>query len=225
MPKRGDLEVFRLLVIFLRSYADMSQEELSKASRVSQANISLYEKGEREPTEATLRRLAKGADVEWTLVVHARRFIESFLAAAAAKKRPAASVGEPFDLAVLAPVVLAVQPFLIEDRAEPQRRPPEEERREADETWRELERHDISRRRRLIEMAPRASRSAALAMRIREASVQAADRSAGEALELAELAFWIAERVEGEESGRVQDSCRERLGNARRAAEPNGGAA
>jgi len=106
MPKRDDLEVFRLLVMFLRSYADMSQVELAEASRVSQPNISLYEKGERKPTEATLRRIAKSAGVEWEVVMQVRRFIEAFLSAAA--QRVAATVGEPFDVAVLEPAVLAV---------------------------------------------------------------------------------------------------------------------
>jgi hypothetical protein len=61
-------------------------------------------------------------------------------------------------------------------------------------------------------------------MRICEASAQAVDRDAREALELAELAFSIAERVEGEESGRVQAYCRERLDSARRAADELAGA-
>jgi transcriptional regulator with XRE-family HTH domain len=220
MPKRGDLEVFRLLVIFLRSYAEMSQSELAAASRVSQPNISLYEKGEREPTEATLRRLAKGAGVEWTLVVQVRRFIEAFLSAVS--KRLAASLGEPLDVAVLAPAVLAVIPYLVEDRADPPpRQTAEEERREAEEIWTALERFPIPRRRRLIEYTLRASKSAALAMRICEASAQAVDHDAREALE---LAFSIAERVEGEESGRVQAYCRERLVHARRVADGFAGA-
>ena len=223
MPKRDDLEVFRLLVLFLRSYADMSQIELSSASRVSQPNISLYEKGEREPTEATLRRLAKGADVEWTLVVQVRRFIEAFLSAVS--RRQAVSGAEPFDLAVLAPAVLAVVPFLVEDQADPPpRQTAEEERREAEEIWTALERYEIPRRRRLIEYTLEASKSAALAMRICEASAQTADRNAGESLELAELALSIAERVQGEESGRVQGYCRERLLHARQVADDLGGA-
>ncbi len=217
MPKRGDLEVFRLLVLFLRSYADKTQMELSKASRVSQPSLSLYEKGEREPTEATLRRLAKGAGVEWTLVVQVRRFIEAFLSAVS--RQQAVSGAEPFDVSVLEPAVLAAVPFLIEDQtAPPPRQTAEEECREAEEIWTALEKYPVPRRRRLIEYTLEASKSAALAMRICEASAQTADHSAGEALELAELAFSIAERVEGEESDRVQGYCRERLGNARRTA-------
>jgi transcriptional regulator with XRE-family HTH domain len=223
MPKRSDLEVFRLLVLFLRSYADMSQIELSSASRVSQPNISLYEKGEREPTEATLRRLAKGAGVEWTLVVQVRRFIEAFLSAAS--RRQAVSGAEPFDVAVLAPAELAVLPFLIEDQTSPPpRQTAEEDRREAEEIWTALEKYPIPRRRRLIEYTLEASKSAALAMRICEASAQTVESNAREALELAELAFSIAERVEGEESGHVQDHCRERLDSARQAADELAGA-
>jgi len=218
MAKRGDFEVSRLLVLFLRFYADISQAELAKASRVSQANISLYENGEREPKEPSLRRIAKAVGVEWTLVMHLRRFIEAFLSAAG--RREPASIAEPLDLAVVAPALLGVIPVLIEDRAEPPPRPSEEEeRQEAEEVWKALEAFPVPRRRRLIELAPRASRSAALATCICEASAQAADRSDPEALELAELAFSIAERVEGEESGRVQGYCWAHVVNARRAAE------
>jgi len=64
-----------------------------------------------------------------------------------------------------------------------------------------------------------AGRSAALAPRICEASAQAAERSDPEALELAELAFSIAERVEGEESGHVRGYCWAHVVNARRVAE------
>ena len=95
---------------------------------------------------------------------------------------------------------------------------PEEARREAEEIWTALEKYPIPRRRHLIELTLKARRSAALAVRICEASVQAAAHSAQEALELAELASSIAERVEGEESGRVQSYCRDRLADARRTA-------
>ncbi len=218
MPKQADLEDFRLLVIFLRSYADVSQNKLSTASRVSQPNISLYEQGEREPGEDSLRRIAKAVGVEWTLVTHVHRFIKAFLSAVSQRK--AVAVGEPFDFAVLEPVRLAVLPYLLGDQAgPPPRRTAEEERREAEEIWTALEKYEIPRRRRLIEYTLQAAKSAALAMRICEASAQAAESSAREALELAELAFSIAERVEGEESGRVQGYCWAHVVNSRRAAE------
>jgi hypothetical protein len=164
--------------------------------------------------------MAKAAKVPWPLVLLLIRFVEAFLAAVARRR----STIQAVDPKVLEPALQAVIPYLLEDTGTERKRTPEEERREAEETWTALERHDIPRRRRLIELTPRSSKSAALAMRICEASAQAVESSAREALELAELAFSIAQRVEGEESGRVQSYCRERLDKARRAVERNGGA-
>jgi transcriptional regulator with XRE-family HTH domain len=220
MAKRGDPNVLRLVVIFLRVLTRMTQKELGRASGIDQGDISRYEQGDLAPPETSLRRMARAAKVPWPLVGLLIRFVEAFLAAVARRR----STIQVLDLKVLEPALHAVTPYLLEDTGAERKRPPEEERREAEEIWTALQRHDISRRRRLIEMAPRASKSAALAMRICEASTRAAESSAHEALELAELAFSIAERVEGEESGRVHGYCRERLDSARRAADELGGA-
>ncbi len=220
MAKRGDPKVLRLVLIFLRALTRMTQKELGRASGIDQGDISRYERGDLAPSEESLRRMAKAVKVPWPLAVLLIRFIEAFLAAVARRESQIPTL----DPKVLEPALLAVTPYLLEDRGTERKRPTQEERREAEETWTSLERHDIPRRRRLIEMAPRASKSAALAMRICEASARAAESNAREALELAELAFSIAERVEDEESGRVQGHCRERLDSARRAAERNGGA-
>jgi transcriptional regulator with XRE-family HTH domain len=221
MAKRGDPNVLRLVVIFLRALTRMTQVEFGKASGIDQGDISRYEKGELAPPEASLRRMAKAANVPWPLAGLLIRFIEAFLAAAARRESQIPAL----DPKVLEPALLAVTPYLLEDTGTERKRPPEEERREAEEIWTALEKYPIPRRRRLIEYTLRASKSAALAMRICEASAQASESNAREALELAELAFSIAERVEDEESGGVQGHCRERLDSARRAAERNGGAA
>ena len=220
MAKRGDPNVLRLVVIFLRALTRMTQAEFGAASGIDQGDVSRYEQGDLAPPEASLRRMAKAAKVPWPLVGLLIRFIEAFLAAVARRRSPI----QVLDPQVLEPALQAVTPYLLENAGAERKRPPEEERREAEETWTSLERHGIPRRRRLIEMAPRASKSPALAMRICEASAQAADRNAGESLELAELAFSIAERVQGEESGRVQGYCRERLLHARQVAVELGGA-
>jgi transcriptional regulator with XRE-family HTH domain len=220
MAKRGDPNVLRLVVIFLRALTRMTQAEFGRASGIDQGDISRYEQGDLAPPEASLRRMARAAKVPWPLVLLLIRFIETFLAAVARRRSPI----QVLDPKVLEPALQAVTTYLLEDAGTKREQPPEEARREADETWRELERHDISRRRRLIEMTPQSSKSPALAMRICEASAQAADRNAGESLELAELAFSIAERVQGEESGRVQGYCRERLLHARQVAAELGGA-
>lgn len=128
---------------------------------------------------------------------------------------PAAAGAEPPDLTVLEPVLLAMMPYLIEEgTAVPERPSTDEERRDAEAIWTALERFPVSWRRRLIELSPRAG-NWALAARACQASAEAAAHDSREALELAELAFSIAERVPGEESDRVKGTCRERLVNAR----------
>ena len=218
MAKKGDPEVLRREVGFLRLHAGMTQAEFGKAAGIDQSDVSRYESGAAEPPEKILRRMAKAAKVPWYLVALHRRFTEAFLAAAA--RRRAATGAEPLGLGVLEPALLAATPYLIDDRvSEPLRQTPEAARREAAEIWTALEKHPIPHRRYLIELTLEARRSAALAVRICEASVQAAAaQSTKEALELAELAVSIAERVEGEESGRVRESCEAHLAAARRSA-------
>ena len=81
MAKRGDPSVLRLVVIFLRSHARMTQEQFGKACRVDQAQVSRYEHDE-APSEGVLRRMAKVAGIDWSLVVHLRQFYSSLLTAA-----------------------------------------------------------------------------------------------------------------------------------------------
>ncbi len=219
MAESDEASALRLVVVFLRFYADMTQAEFGKAARVDQSDISKYEKGTKPPPEEVLRRMAKAADVEWPVVVHLRRAYGAVLSASA--RRSAIPDLQPSALVGLETSLLAVTPYLIEDRgAEPWRQPPEAERREAEEIWTALERYPIPQRRLLIEQAPRASRSAALAARVCAASLRAAPHDAREALELAELALAIAGRVAGEEGlrSRAQGYCWAHIGNARRVA-------
>ncbi len=187
MAEPDEASVLRLVVVFLRFYADMTQAEFGKASRVDQSDISKYEKGTRIPPEESLRRMAKAAEVDWPVVVHLRRAYGAVLSASA--RRSAIPDLQPPALGSLEPVLLAVTPYLLGDQGmEPWRQSPEEDQREAEEVWTALERYPVSRRRRLIEQAPRASRSPGLTERVCAASLRAAPHDAGEALELADLA-------------------------------------
>src|SRR4029079_993131 len=58
MLKRGDPKVLRLVVKFLRSCADMTQEDFGRAARVAQGSVSEYELGHSAPPEESLRRMA-----------------------------------------------------------------------------------------------------------------------------------------------------------------------
>ena len=221
MAKRGDPAVLRHLVIFLRAYAQMTQEEFGKASRVAQPDISLYENGRAAPSEAVLRRMAKAAGLDWSLVVYLRQFYSSFLAAVA--QQSAVPGSTELDAKTLDTILLAVTPYVLQLRAqEPARPSPEEERREAEGIWMRLEKHPIPVRRRLIELSPHAG-DWALAVQACEASLKG---PADEALGLTELALSIAERVPGEESWRSRRKgyCWAHVAKARRGADDLTGA-
>jgi transcriptional regulator with XRE-family HTH domain len=215
MAKRGDPRVLRLVVIFLRSRANLSQQAFGKACRVDQSAISRYETDTPVP-EDVLRRMAAVARVEWWFVVALRSLYAAILASA--RRRGIASA-EPLALAVLEPALLALTSYLVEDdeaRSLPQ--PVEEARREAEEVWAALERFPIPDRRRLLALSLRPSRSVALAARACEASERAAAHKVEEALELAELALFIAEQAPESRRSRVLSYCWGYIGNARRVA-------
>ena len=224
MAKRGDPKVLRHVVVFLRFKADLTQEEFGKAAGVHQGLLSRYERGQQAPSEKTLRRMATAADMPWPLVVQMQSFFAVVLAAAG-RRTSVQPVAEPLDAAALEPVLLAVAPYLAADAAaEPNPQTPEEARREAEQVWAALERFPQRERRRLLELAPRASQSGALAVRVCDASERAAADTPGEALELADLALWIAQRAAGSSPGRLEGYCWAHMGNARRVANDHTGA-
>jgi transcriptional regulator with XRE-family HTH domain len=217
-----ELNADRFVVAYLRRRTDMTQAEFGEASGVNQSDVSKYERGDTEVPEAALRRMAEVARLEWNLVVQLRRFFAGLLAVEA--RGGTIEGAEPPDLAVLRPALLAAASYLLEAQAAERRQRIEEERREAEEIWTNLQRHPIPRRRELLGWTRHASRSCALAARICEASAQTADRDAGEARELADLALSIAGRVPEEVRSRAEGYCWAHLANARRAAEDFDGA-
>src|SRR5688572_14098249 len=195
MAEKGDPAVLRLVVVFLRFYADMTQEAFGEASGLTQAQVSLYESGKEAPPERTLRRMAKTAGATWPLMVHLRRFFEAFLSAAARRGIAVSDASSSLLVqAVLENLLLAAAPFLVEDApAGPIRLPMGEALREAEEIWTALEGHPDSERRRLIEMAPWACRSwVAVVKKVCDASVSATANDTEEALARAKLALFVA---------------------------------
>ncbi len=196
MAKRGDSSVLRLVVIFLRAQARMTQAQFGKEARVDQAQLSRYESGDVAPSEEVLRRMAKVARLDWPLVVHLRQLYSALLAVVARREKTPGASGES-DLALLDPVRLSLAPYLLDLPAtKPAPPTPEEERREAEQIWKALEKYPIPFRRRLIELSPR-SASRALAEQVYDASRKSAPRSAEEALELEELALAMTARRPG----------------------------
>jgi transcriptional regulator with XRE-family HTH domain len=187
--KAKDPEVLRLVVLFLRESARMSQVQFSRAARMSQSQLSLIEAGERTPSEDILRKLAAAADVPWPLVAHLRQFYTAFVEArgkkgSSDKSRAIWAVADS----------LAVRAYLLEEEAQASSQAAE--KAEAQWFWQAVAGLPWQRRRRAIEQSPRASRNWALALLACDESRAVAASDPKEATELADLALWIAEQAE-----------------------------
>jgi len=217
----GNPPVTRLLVLFLRHVSGKkTQTEFGRAAHVEQSDVSRLEEGLKAPSEEVLRRMAAAAGLPWAVVVHLRRLFEVVLSIADVRG------GEPrgteaLEQTLLDLALLAAGPCIVGAALAPSRRPtPDEARREARVVWAALAPLPDLERRRFLEMSLRPWRDWALAVEIAEASIEAAADDAETALELAELAYSMAARVE-EEPGfclRLQGHCLARRGNAWRVA-------
>ncbi len=188
-------EVLRLVVLFLRDIARLSQAELGRAARVSQSELSLFESGRKTPSEDALRRLAAAADVPWPLVAHLRRFYAAFLEARIRGEAVEA------DAPPAAQFRLAGQAYQLEDAAA--EASAADEIAQAEHFWQVVAGLPRPRRRRVVELSPCASRSWALARHLCHESERTAAADVRESLDLADLALWIAQRCErGGEQGR-----------------------
>lgn len=228
MADRDDVKVLRLVVVFLRYFSNKTQAEFGRDSQVDQTYISRYELGKQVPTEESLRRMASAAGVPWHVVVQLRRFYTAAFSVLARQESAVPQAGAALlDRSILERALLGVAPYFVDtvmEDAAP--RSAEEERQEAEEVWAALERFPVHRRRRLIELSPRASRSWALVERICGGSAQAAANRAEEALTLADLALSIAGHVPGDEGwrSRLQGYAWAFVANARRVANDFDGA-
>jgi len=211
----------RMMVVFLRLYAEMSQTELARALGLSsQSRISELESGgEKPPSEDMLRRIAAATGVRWELATHLRRYVNDFLLAA--ERGGAVPQGNTAHLESY-----ALSAYLLEDTAAARHEPPAEARLAAERFWKGMASLPLSRRRWAIELSPRAAKSWALAELLCHESERAAADRAPEALELAELALSVAGRVEGKEEWKrqLQGYAWAFVGNARRVAEDPAGA-
>ncbi len=132
MTRAKKLTADAYVVNTLRFRGDMTQEQLGKASGLSQAEISRYEQGTVPVPEERLRRIAEAVQMDWSLVVHLRRFFAMLLPAA--KRRQGLRVAEPPGLEIFEAARLAMMPYLIEDaEAGAAGQALEEARREAEE--------------------------------------------------------------------------------------------
>ncbi|HVG06907.1 MAG TPA: helix-turn-helix transcriptional regulator [Thermoanaerobaculia bacterium] len=223
MAERGDPQVLKHVVAFLRTRAGMTQEKIARKLGTTQAHMSAYELGNMAPSEDVLRGMAPLAGVPWYVVQHLTRFLTAALEAA---RRGTEAGVAPIDLSVLDTVLLAVMPYLVEEEMASARLPAEETLREAGEIWAALEPLPAQERWRRIETAPLGSCRdwAALAKTVCEASARSAADSAEEARELAELALLIAGHVPDEERAQATAYGWGYMANARRVANDFDGA-
>ena len=223
-----DRRATRLLATFLRHYAGLKQMELSETSGISQALISRYESGKGEPSLESLRRISEAVGIPWPISRELGRCCTSVIRRAEQRweEQGVDTMGGKLLETLLEPALMAVFPYLIEElMAAPELPTPEEQRREAGQIWENLQVHPLSRRRRLLELTQGAYPGWAVAERICEASFQTAEGEPDQALKLADLALFVAGKIEDEGwRSRVEGYCWAHLAQARRAADDLAGA-
>lgn len=121
MARQGDPADLRLVVGFLRSLPNWTQDELSKASGVDRGLISHYETGNKAPSRKTLKRLAAAVRVPFS---HVEALLPMFRAARLAREgkggAPGSTEGAPesvadgLEQAILSAVLPEIQPHLLE---------------------------------------------------------------------------------------------------------------
>jgi tetratricopeptide (TPR) repeat protein len=191
-----------LTLIYLREESRWSQKELAAARGLtSYRPISRYETGENQLSQQELYLLAG-------LLGHSREAVDALLFTysliAASPVEPASPVDPtPAELRRIDRAVIAdgwtraadLRGRLIVDK---KRRKAKAARREAGVLWARLKTLSREGRREVVEDAPE-FQTWALAERLCDESRRAAANDAQEALHLADLALWIAGRVEGDE--------------------------
>jgi len=228
LNKTDEPNTLPLLVVFLRFYARMTQAELGEAAGVEQGLISKYEAGHQQPPEESLRRMARAVGFPWLLVTYLRRVYSALIRLA--RMRELIEKGLILDSLeeLLDRMLVALAPYMIEVVADliSEEEDPEERRLEADTVWLNLRSFSKSRRRRLLELSVDTTKNWALAERLCDASLESVSSDPEEALGLADLALWIAEKMEGEKPwrSRVAGYCWAHVAHARRAVKDTVGA-
>lgn len=223
--EEAEAKAARLLVIFLRSYADVTQAKLGKIAGLGQGAISRYETGDSVPTPKSLRRISEAVGIPWPIGRELRR---CFTAAIRGSRRHLEDLGgDAGGLDVLLErAIITTFPYLIQEIAAELGPPsPEAQRREAEVIWTNLQPYPMSRRRRLLELGQGAYPDWAVAERICEASLQKAEDEPEQALDLVDLALFVAGTIQDEgRRSRVEGYCWAHLAHARRAAHDLAGA-
>jgi transcriptional regulator with XRE-family HTH domain len=230
MPRRDNPEDVKMVVTFLRLLRGWTQAELAEAVGLSVSAVWRYENESLVDPDKALEEVA----VAVGLPVRMLDRVFTWVAAARAAVASAADPGDPdrrIDaiagemVAGLSDLVYSATALILGSTpdletgpwARPAAPPRPEDRQEARELWEVLKCREPSVRRVLVEESRRFQKWALCELLCAE-SVQATAGSAGEALELADLALLAAEKAPGEErwSQRLQGYAWTHVAKARR---------
>lgn len=232
MPREGKKQPSSqaLALLYLRSKRDWPQKELAdRLGWTDEKQVSRYERGGRELSRKTLETAVDvlGYPPE---AVEALLFIGRWIEPEGLEEPP---LPEPLSPEVWRSIdrscLTLAWSFLDGWRAELIRAvvrvKAEMSRRKAQELWARLKSVTRQDRREVVATLPE-FQSWALAERVCEASIRAAAHKPEEALDLADLALFIAKRVEGDKGwrSRLEGYCWAHIGNARRVANNFAGA-
>jgi transcriptional regulator with XRE-family HTH domain len=226
---RDKLSPEALVLIYLRSERGWPQKELAdRHGLTTYRQLSRYETGDRPLSRETLYALAASLGYS-PEAVDALLFIHSMVAPAEREVpspvAPTAEERRRIHRTAIAAGWSTADEVCEELLARKRRLKAEAARRDAGTLWARLKAHPRQARRGLVAASPEL-RNWALAERVCEASVRAAADNPQEALDLADLALFIAGRVEGREDWRrrLEGYAWAHVANARRVANDLSGA-
>jgi transcriptional regulator with XRE-family HTH domain len=209
----------RLAFVLFRYLKFWNQTEFSRAAKISQSQISVYEQGGRSVPDEVLDRAANAVGFPLVLLPFLLRAIRAFRLIAEGRWRMRRVLGGDLAASLLALGEQATDSVLGDRLLTEQQGtvPVEKERQEALALFGRLKVRSQSQREALIE-EDEAYRTWALCERVAAESIEAAANDAGEALKLAELALRIAELCPGSEAwrSRLQGYAGVHVANARR---------
>jgi transcriptional regulator with XRE-family HTH domain len=226
---RDKLSPEALVLIYLRSERGWPQKELAdRHGFTTYRQLSRYETGDRPLSRETLDALAASLGYS-PEAVDALLFIHSLVAPAEREVpspvEPSAEERRRIHRTAIAAGWSTAEDLRERLLARKRRLKAESARRDAGTLWARLKAHPRQSRRNLVAASPDLQ-DWALAERVCEASVRAAADNPREALDLADLALFIAGRVEGGEDWRrrLEGYAWAHVANARRVANDFAGA-
>jgi tetratricopeptide (TPR) repeat protein len=208
-----------VVLVLMRLVAGGRGKDVAEAAGVTPGWISTAESGKKgPPSRDALRRRAEGLGLPDSFVDRALALVREGRAAIAARRAPDdPRLAARHAMEQLAGEASHAGSQFLRAAMDLQAAQAEVERAKsaARETWEAISAHPASRRRALLDAIPEA-KTAALCALLCEESVKAAAHEASQALELADLALWVADGLEGDDKPAAQGYAWAFVGNARR---------